>query len=391
MASDCTSYARSSNLEKKKYMDHFGGLASPITPFRTQKTHSDRFIPCRKLSFQRYKAYQKNDESSAIVKSRKKPRNIHCFSHNSSASGGDVYDPFIVPSTPRSLMRDSTTSDLLGSPWLGMNTPTRSSESKKFSESRGPAIINYKKSDHKEIIAKALGIHQTGNKNLLSFNPSSKSIFNSTYDLGHNTPYVIDPQTPVNDFNSNIEKKSKSQKNVKPIVLKPFKILGAPYLRDDFYSNLVSWSRKTNEILVGLANNALIWSETSLRSTFMDRDMSDSEVSCVSFSNDYVLIVATKGGVLSVYSAINYHLLANYCHSSGICCILWLSGSRNRFFMGDETGNVVLMELYNQSKNEKIGFDEESNDNIAGSLDIRSITTIKEHTQQICGKLTYTD
>jgi len=42
----------------------------------------------------------------------------------------------------------------------------------------------------------------------------------------------------------------------------PFKILEAPYLRDDFYLNLVDWS-DTNHIGVGLQNSLYVWSGCS--------------------------------------------------------------------------------------------------------------------------------
>lgn len=39
----------------------------------------------------------------------------------------------------------------------------------------------------------------------------------------------------------------------------PYKILDAPYLRDDFYLNLVDWS-SNDHIAVGLQSSIYVWS-----------------------------------------------------------------------------------------------------------------------------------
>ena len=43
---------------------------------------------------------------------------------------------------------------------------------------------------------------------------------------------------------------------------KPYKILDAPGLEDDFYLNLLDWSSK-NDLVVGLRQNVYIWSATT--------------------------------------------------------------------------------------------------------------------------------
>jgi cell division cycle 20-like protein 1 (cofactor of APC complex) len=49
------------------------------------------------------------------------------------------------------------------------------------------------------------------------------------------------------------------KKNRGPIKSEPYKILEAPYLRDDFYLNLVDWSDNDN-IGVGLQTSLFVWS-----------------------------------------------------------------------------------------------------------------------------------
>ena len=43
---------------------------------------------------------------------------------------------------------------------------------------------------------------------------------------------------------------------------KPYKVLDAPNLQDDFYLNLIDWSSK-NQIAVGLDSSLYIWSACS--------------------------------------------------------------------------------------------------------------------------------
>ena len=50
----------------------------------------------------------------------------------------------------------------------------------------------------------------------------------------------------------------KGEKNIKIQI--PHKVLEAPGLRNDFYSNVVSWSAKTGKVAVGLGSQLFLWS-----------------------------------------------------------------------------------------------------------------------------------
>lgn len=81
-------------------------------------------------------------------------------------------------------------------------------------------------------------------------NFSEKSQGNSLKGLGKGIPKVF--------------KKGDSTGESKPrkINKKPYKMLEAPNLQDDFYLNLLDWSDK-NQIAVALDNSLYIWSGCS--------------------------------------------------------------------------------------------------------------------------------
>ena len=141
----------------------------------------------------------------------------------------------------------------------------------------------------------------------------------------------------------------------------PFRVLDAPSLRNDFYSNLVSWSAVTGNILVGLGCAVYLWSDTRGAVNVLHYTYLQSRgdfVTCVSFSpfNRY-LIVGTKQGRLLLFDQIEDEeplleggykpICVNSDKSlSGVCCIEWLEKDyRTTMLIGQENGNVHVIEL----------------------------------------------
>ncbi|ODV93853.1 hypothetical protein PACTADRAFT_26851, partial [Pachysolen tannophilus NRRL Y-2460] len=157
------------------------------------------------------------------------------------------------------------------------------------------------------------------------------------------------------------------KKNLKSSI--PFRVLDAPGLRDDFYSNLVSWSKKTGNIAVALCSNVFIWSQDlgAIPLAPVENDL----ITCVSYSNDDYLVVGTKHGRLILYSQKEMNVIkAYYLHDKGLCCITWFSDSKT-IFTGDEAGEVSCFEIISKNNGEDTRFHKSS--------------AIKYHQQQICG------
>ncbi|XP_056665727.1 fizzy-related protein homolog [Monodelphis domestica] len=95
------------------------------------------------------------------------------------------------------------------------------------------------------------------------------------------------------------------QREARNIAQSPFKILEAPDLRDDFYLNLLDWSR-LNVIIVGLGNRAYLWSATTCQVTKLcdlagDRD----SVTSVSWSERGKFVaVGTHRGLVQIWDVV---------------------------------------------------------------------------------------
>lgn len=145
-------------------------------------------------------------------------------------------------------------------------------------------------------------------------------------------------------------------------------ILQAPGLRNDFYSNLVSWSKKTNKIAVGLGAHVYSWG--------IDNDVEAIEynyydiVTAVAHSNDKFLVIATSHGRILLVDHLENQLLASYTNENKcVYCFAWFTPSRF-FLAGDEFGDISIFEIVI--------------DEIGASLTLRS--SFKCHEQQVCGK-----
>lgn len=154
----------------------------------------------------------------------------------------------------------------------------------------------------------------------------------------------------------------------------PYKVLDAPGLKNDFYSNLISWSKKTGKVSVGLGSHVYLWSEES---GAVPLPLSDyNTISALAFSDYDFLVVGTKSGKIMLYSQEQRCLLGEIVnYGKGICCIAWMPDSNSAFFVGNEVGEVLYYEI------------DESDE----AFEIKLSSTFKSHEQQVCGRLFYTN
>lgn len=182
------------------------------------------------------------------------------------------------------------------------------------------------------------------------------------------------------------------------ISVAPFRILDAPCLRNDFYSNLISWSNfnsvttsfiqrdnlefiddnnnstsinNHSNIIVGLNRSVYLWSQnlgavTILNNNYLS-NMNDY-ITCVStVLNNSILLIGTKMGKLLLFDqkkiVANKPLFKFSLFSKrSITCISWFKNTNNSFgdrsykdknfnpnlFMcGDEIGNISIFKLFN--------------------------------------------
>ncbi|KAK9458474.1 WD40-repeat-containing domain protein [Lipomyces oligophaga] len=172
------------------------------------------------------------------------------------------------------------------------------------------------------------------------------------------------------------QKPKKTQKIMHRVLsFAPFRVLDAPGLRDDFYTNLLSWSSTTNDLAVGLGREVYIWQEST--GAVLLPEWIASPVSCVSFAPDgKTLAIGRLDGSITIWCVAARRFRAEYYQGAGLCCISWRPKSDEQgcyeFFAGDEVGEVLQFALRT------------SNGSTEDVL-LENTHKTKAHTQQICG------
>ncbi|RCK57759.1 Meiosis-specific APC/C activator protein AMA1 [Candida viswanathii] len=144
-------------------------------------------------------------------------------------------------------------------------------------------------------------------------------------------------------------------------------ILQAPGLRNDYYSNLVSWSYKTNRVAVGLGSKVYLW---GVDNNVTQINYNNEElVTAVSCSNEDWILVATAAGKILLMDQQENSVVAEYTTNEGKCvfCFTWFDNS-TMFLAGDDFGEVYIFKIT------KV-FD----------VEIKLVKIFKCHQQQICG------
>ncbi|EGW31425.1 uncharacterized protein SPAPADRAFT_141342 [Spathaspora passalidarum NRRL Y-27907] len=135
-------------------------------------------------------------------------------------------------------------------------------------------------------------------------------------------------------------------------------ILQAPGLRNDYYSNLVSWSSKTNRVAVGLGSKAYLWgidnkvvsvNYENTNDTSQETDDNTEVVTAISCSGEYWILVATAGGKILLIDQKENEVVAEYLTTDKKCvyCIIWFPNSMN-FIAGDDFGEVYFFKVVEQ-------------------------------------------
>lgn len=115
-------------------------------------------------------------------------------------------------------------------------------------------------------------------------------------------PHVQHPLTSFQQPHSRTRKISK----------KPYKILDAPNLQDDFYLNLLDWSNK-NQIAVALDSSLYLWSGCSSEITRLYETSQVNDYICsVSFCDDNRIAIGNSSGQIKVFDIAKRKKLASF-------------------------------------------------------------------------------
>ena len=116
--------------------------------------------------------------------------------------------------------------------------------------------------------------------------------------------------------------------NIRKINSKPYKILKAPNLMDDFYLNLVDWSSK-NDIAVGLGNSVHLYTtnqtQENILFTYNNNNTIDKYVSSLIISQDgELLAVGNSEGFIEIYDINTQKIVTSFGgHDSRIGVVAW--------------------------------------------------------------------
>ena len=237
-------------------------------------------------------------------------------------------------------------------------------------------------SDHQTTVAKALGIDST---KILNFKPfrsptKMKPFYSHMNDSEHS--FSCNNKSGSEDFDSKFNDNFpvSSKKTCVPEI--PFKVLDAPGLRNDFYSNLVCWSNKSDIIAAGLGSTVYCWSEK--RGTIPLQHIGSQIISALCFSSDDFLAVGTKVSDVFIYKPDTATVIAKYSmkNDSSICSMKWIPNT-HFFFIGNDVGQVTLFKL---SSREDLKYKGPSKTKITKIVySIKPKVTFQCDQQQICG------
>ncbi|CDO94788.1 unnamed protein product [Kluyveromyces dobzhanskii CBS 2104] len=208
---------------------------------------------------------------------------------------------------------------------------------------------------------------------------------------------------------NHVEKQRKSKRAESRV---PYRVLEAPHLRKDFYSNLVDWSSFTNNVAVALDTAVFLWSDKVgaihvLRRDYLEK--SADTVQCISFGPKDLLLVGTKRGKIFLFSqeSVENNVgsgppkplveITVKCQS-GICCCQWFEDG-NQFIIGTEVGVVYKFNINTEliviarslrkadmmSSNASGRLNRNQSEKVIQSVKIRESWSLHVHSQQICG------
>ncbi|CAK9439121.1 uncharacterized protein LODBEIA_P33450 [Lodderomyces beijingensis] len=216
-----------------------------------------------------------------------------------------------------------------------------------------------------------LDLHHDVVAEALEFDQNSKVFrFNYTYQ-------APPPGRPVEhrsrDRISEKIKKGSSKKSEPPVQsILANDILQAPGLRNDYYSNLVSWSSRTNRVIVGLSSKIYIWGgDDYVNLVNCDNEELVTAISCCPMG--YLVLVATANGSIIIIDQKDdrNEVVCEFQLNHGRCifCFAWFD-SEDYFLAGDDSGEVYIFEKIIANFN---------------CVKIQIVNSFKCHQQQICG------
>lgn len=193
--------------------------------------------------------------------------------------------------------------------------------------------------------------------------------YNKSYHEAKKDTQFLSYNSFNNNFHSYIDfpKENLTLNSIRKISSYAYKILDAPNLQDDFYLNVLDWS-KQNLIAVGLENTLYTWSPITNQTTKIIELGNDvSLISSVSFNNSNYLSMGESNGTVRIFdieTSKQVYYIKN--HAGRVSTITWndnliTTGSR------DKRINIMDSRYINNHSKKSLLF------------------SLNGHTQEVCG------
>ncbi|GEQ70647.1 hypothetical protein JCM33374_g4326 [Metschnikowia sp. JCM 33374] len=113
-------------------------------------------------------------------------------------------------------------------------------------------------------------------------------------------------------------------------------------LVNNFYFNLVSWSRLNNSIAIAIESKAYWWDGSSHVRDMNIQRPGLAPVSCVSCSSGDAMAVSFSDGFFCIYQITKRRPPISRRFAAPVQCVEWFPDA-TRLFVGDSTGSVTLL------------------------------------------------
>lgn len=147
----------------------------------------------------------------------------------------------------------------------------------------------------------------------------------------------------------------------------PFKVLDAPALQDDYYLDVVHWS-KSNILAVGLGKSIYLWNAANSKVTKVHEYSGNDSVASISWSTtDLLLAVGSSKGNVQIWDTNQLKLVTEskiHCGRIGTMC--W-SPSSSLLSSGSRDKSIVHRDIR------------------AGDSNAQLVARVTEHKQEVCG------
>ncbi|KAI5180433.1 cell division cycle 20, cofactor of APC complex [Nematocida sp. AWRm80] len=146
----------------------------------------------------------------------------------------------------------------------------------------------------------------------------------------------------------------------RPLAKSPFKVLDAPSIMNDYYLNLMDWS-KDNVLSLGLSDHLYLWNARTKGVVHLMSASDGNYISGVSFSKEGLLAVGRSDGILQVYDTQSGKCINQFAkRATRIPSLAWGPGMLSA---GAKDGSIF-------------NYDIRSNQHISSFL---------SHSQEVCG------